>query len=96
MGKWFYFPYLETQTKDSNVYASKRVENSNVKLKLKRHDLKGAAYTGHNPLGERSECKNTCWDPKYCELCLNRVNPGETLGGSCSNYNMQINHQIWV
>ena len=34
---------------------------------------------GHNPLGERSECEHTCWDPKDGELCLNRVKPGETL-----------------
>ena len=32
-GKWFSLPHLETRTKESNIYASKRVEIPNGKLK---------------------------------------------------------------
>ena len=35
--------------------------------------------TRYNPLGEQSECEHICWDPKDGELCLSRVNLGETL-----------------
>ena len=31
-GKLFSLPHLKTQTKESNIYKSKRVENPNVKL----------------------------------------------------------------
>ena len=56
----------------------------------------GAASTGHNPSGERSECEHTCWDPKDGELCLNRVKPGETLVEARSDSDVQIDRQIWV
>ena len=58
--------------------------------------LLGALSAGHNPLGERSECERTCWDPKDGELCLNRVKPGETLVEARSDSDVQIDRQIWV
>ena len=55
-----------------------------------------AQSAGLNPLGERSECEHTCWDPKDGELCLNRVKPGETLVEARSDSDVQIDRQIWV
>ena len=56
----------------------------------------GATSTGHDPSGESYECEHTCWDPKDDELCLNRVNPGETLVKAHSNFEVRIGRQIWV
>ena len=33
---------------------------------------------------------------KMCELCLNRVKPGETLVEARSDSDVQIDRQIWV
>ena len=55
-----------------------------------------ALSAGHQPPGERSECEHTCWDPKDGELCLNRAKPGETLVEASSNFDVQIDCQIWV
>jgi hypothetical protein len=33
---------------------------------------------------------------KMCELCLNRVKPGETLVEARSGSDVQIDRQIWV
>ena len=56
----------------------------------------GAQSAGQHPLGERSECEHTCWDPKDSELCLSRMKPGETLVEACSDSDVQIDHQIWI
>ena len=58
--------------------------------------LSGALSAGHNPLGERSECERTCWDPKYGELCLNRVKSGETMMETSSDSDVQIECQSWL
>ena len=56
----------------------------------------GAASTGLNPSGERSECEHTCWDPKDGELCLSRMKPGETLVEVRSDSDVQIDRRTWV
>ena len=58
--------------------------------------LRGAQSAGQYPLGERSECEHTCWDPKDGELCLSRAKPGETLVEARSDSDVQIDRQIWV
>ena len=52
--------------------------------------------TRHDPLEKKSECEHICWDPKDGELCLNRVKLGETLVEAHSDYDVQIDRQIWV
>ncbi len=56
----------------------------------------GAQSAAQHPLGGRSECDHTCWDPKNGELCLSRAKPGETLVEARSDSDVQIDHQIWV
>ena len=34
--------------------------------------------------------EHKCWDPKYGELCLARLNSGESLMEDCSNSDVQI------
>ena len=58
--------------------------------------LLGALSAGHDPLGESSECKRIYWDPKDGELCLNRVKPGEILVEAHSDFDAQVNRQMWV
>ena len=43
-----------------------------------------------------SAVEHVCWDPKDGELCLNRVNPEETLVEARSDSDVQIDRQIWV
>ena len=52
-------------------------------------DTQGAISTGHNISGERSRCEHTCWYPKYGELYLNKVKPGETTVESHSDPDVQ-------
>ena len=52
--------------------------------------------TGHDPSGERSKCEHAFWEPKYGELFLNRVKPGETLVESRSYSDVQVDRQISV
>ena len=47
-------------------------------------------------LGERFECKHTCWDPKDGELYLRRVKPGETLVEARSDTDVQIVRHTWT
>ena len=96
MVKWFSLPRLETRTKESNIYASKRVANPNAKLKLKRCDPQGKMTTVHDTSVERSECKHTFWYLKDGEICLNRVNPGGTLVEARSDSDVLIYCQTWV
>ena len=58
--------------------------------------MQGETSTGHDTSGERSEWEHTCRDPKYAELLLNRLNPGETLAEAHSDSDVQIYCQIWV
>ena len=51
--------------------------------------------TNLNPLGERSACEHTCWDPKDGELCMNRVKPGKTLVEARSNSDVQSIVKFW-
>ena len=43
-----------------------------------------------------SAVDHVCLDPKYCELCLNRVKPEETLVEARIDSDVQIDRQIWV
>ena len=56
---------------------------------------------GHNPpasiLRENGLSVSThVGTRKMCELCLNRVKPGETLVEARSDSDVQIDRQIWV
>jgi len=39
---------------------------------------------------ESTKLKYLCWDPKDCELCLNRVKPEEILVKARSDTDVQI------
>ena len=69
---------------------------THVRSESNRGWIFGAQSTGHNLLGEWSECEHICWDPKDGELCLNRVKPVETLVEACSDSDVQIDRRIWV
>src|SRR4051812_35580397 len=102
--KWFLSTRLETRTKESNIYASVWVQNSQRAMKVKV-----ACHCGWNPgvntlggtidrssLVSRFESEHICWDPKDGDLCLNRVKPGEILVEARSDTDVQIVRLIWV
>ena len=49
-----------------------------------------------DPLSGGIEHEHICWDPKDGELCLNRMNPEETLVEVRSDTDVQIVRRIWV
>jgi hypothetical protein len=87
---------LETRTKESDMYASRWVENPRD-----ASNLTGgmALCLHHRPtmiFCERFEYEHTRRDPKDGELCLSRAKPEETLVEARRCADVQIAFRTWV
>ena len=103
---------LETRTKESNMYASRRVATKLVrrnesKVSPTRVCTRGdavfiqteaAASRGRSEPRSvgRTNQERTRWDPKDGDLCLARSKPGETLVEDRSDSDVQIDRRSWV
>jgi len=42
------------------------------------------------------ELEHSCWNPKECEICLNKVKPEETMVEARNGSDVQIDRQVWA